>query len=201
MKKTKMTLSALAIAASFSLGTLFAEDATPSTQKLPFSVYSDQGDHFVPAGWMGDSGDLTFNDHFKVNPGQGAKCIQVKYSGKAAGGQKWSGIYWQEPANNWGATKGAGFNLTGAKKIKFMARGDKGGEMVEFKAGGISSGDFPDSFKAEAPITTLTAEWKEYEIDLSGQDLSHVIGGFCFALNKDHNSDGATFYLDNIRYE
>jgi len=170
-------------------------------QKLPFSVYSDQGDHFIPAGWMGDYGDISLNDSFKTNPAQGAKCIQIKYSAKATQGQKWCGIFWQEPANNWGTVKGVGFNLTGAKKLKFSARGEKGGEVVEFKAGGISSGDYPDSFKADGPATTLTQDWKEYEVDLSGQDLTHVIGGFCFAMNKDHNPDGAIFYLDNIRYE
>jgi hypothetical protein len=175
-----------------------AQEAKPP-QKLPFYIYSDQNDHFIPSGHMGDTSDLTPVGAYKTNPGKGSACMQIKYSGKATGGQKWAGIYWQDPANNWGTVKGAGYNLTGAKKLKFMARGEKGGEVLEFKCGGIS-GEYPDTFKAEAPPVTLTTEWQEYEIDLSGQDLSTVIGGFVFTLAKDKNPDGAIFYLDEIRY-
>ena len=70
----------------------------------------------------------------------------------------------------------------------------------EFKSGGIS-GEFPDSYRAEAPIVTLTPEWQEYVIDLDGQDMTTVIGGFIFAVAKDKNPDGATFYLDEIRFQ
>jgi len=70
---------------------------------------------------------------------------------------------------------------------------------VEFKAGGIT-GEFGDTFKAEGSTVTLTPEWKQYEIDLAGQDLTRVVGGFCFAISKEKNPDGATFYLDEIKY-
>ncbi len=199
--KKQLKQIALVLVTSFAATHLFAQEAPLPVQKLPFSVYSDMGDHFIPSGWMGDYGDLKLADSEKTNPAQGTKCIKITYTGKATGGQKWAGIYWQDPANNWGTTKNAGYNLTGAKLVKFFARGEKGGEVVEFKSGGISSGDYPDSYKADAPATTLTQEWKEYEIDLAGQDLSHVIGGFVFALNKDKNPDGAVFFLDNIRFE
>ncbi|MBV9463142.1 MAG: PEP-CTERM sorting domain-containing protein [Verrucomicrobiae bacterium] len=176
-----------------------AEDPK-APQKLPFLIFGDKAEHFAPSGWMGDTSDLSFNPMWSQHPGQGNKCIQIKYSAKVGQGMKWAGIYWQDPANNWGTVKEGGFNLSAAKSLKFMARGEKGGETVEFKAGGIS-GEFPDTFKAEAPVASLTPEWKEYTIDLSGQDLSQVIGGFVFAVAKDKNPNGCTFYLDNIRYE
>ena len=47
----------------------------------------------------------------------------------------------------------------------------------------------------------LTQEWKQYEIDLSGKDLSYISGGFCWATNLDVNPDGVVFYLDDIKYE
>ena len=47
----------------------------------------------------------------------------------------------------------------------------------------------------------LTQEWKQYTIDLRGKDLSYMIGGFCWATNADVNPEGATFYLDEIKYE
>src|SRR5262245_21943867 len=103
-------------------------------QKLPFSIYSDQVDHFVPSGHMGDTSDITLVATDKSKPGKGATSMKVKYAAKAAQGNKWAGVFWQEPANNWGTVKGAGFNLSGAKKIKFLARGEKGGEIVDFKA-------------------------------------------------------------------
>src|SRR3989344_6996091 len=184
-----------AIVAGVLLSLNASAQETKPPQKLPFYIYSDQSDHFVPSGYMGDTSDIVIAGASKNNPGKGAACMQIKYSGKASGGQKWAGVYWQDPANNWGTVKGAGYNLTGAKKVKFMARGDKGGEVVEFKSGGIS-GEFPDSYRAESPIITLTPEWQEYAIDLEGQDLSTVIGGFIFAVAKDKNPEGAVFYLD-----
>jgi hypothetical protein len=182
-----------------------AQEAAPPKnekppQKLPFSVYSDQGDHFIPSGYMGDTSDIVIITSSKLKPAVGEKCIKVKYSGKSAQGANWAGVFWQDPANNWGTIRGAGYNLTGARKLKVSARGEKGGETIEFKAGGIS-GEYPDTFKADAPIVTLTPEWQEFEIDLAEQDLTTVVGGFCFALAKDKNPSGCIFYLDNIRYE
>src|SRR5262245_57589725 len=71
-------------------------------QKLPFYVYSDQGDHFIPSGYMGDTSDIIVIGMYKQKPGKGAACMKVKYSGKAGQGNKWAGVYWQDPANNWG---------------------------------------------------------------------------------------------------
>lgn len=187
-------------AAAFAQGDPAAAQNVKVPQKLPFSIYSDNADHFIPSGYMGDTSDIVIISSCKQKPAQGEKCMKVKYSAKAAQGANWAGVFWQDPANNWGTVKGAGYNLTGAKKVKFFARGDKGGESIEFKAGGIS-GEHPDTFKADAPIITLTAEWQELEIDLTEQDLNTVIGGFCFALAKDKNPEGCVFYLDNIRYE
>ena len=47
----------------------------------------------------------------------------------------------------------------------------------------------------------LTTDWQQFTIDLEGKDLSSISGGFCWATNLDVNPDGATFYLDDIRYE
>ena len=37
---------------------------------------------------------------------------------------------------------------------------------------------FPDSDSASSDPINLTKEWKEYSIDLTNKDLSHIIGGF-----------------------
>ena len=69
----------------------------------------------------------------------------------------------------------------------FKARGEKGGEVVEeFKMGGIS-GDYADSGTAASGPITLAKDWKEFSINLDGQELSSITGGFCWTANRDHN--------------
>jgi hypothetical protein len=169
----------------------------------PFPVYTDKGavdNHYIPSGWMGDTADISFDDKWRENPYSGKTCIKIVYSPDASGGNRWAGIYWQNPANNWGEKKG-GYDLTGATKLTFWARGEKGGERIEeFKIGGIT-GTYPDSDVAGIDSVFLTKEWKRYTIDLRGKDLSYISGGFCWATNLDVNPDGCTFYLDEIIYE
>lgn len=169
----------------------------------PFPVYTDESspdNHFASTGWMGDYADITLDTAFTVNPHSGSTSIKITYSKMASQGAGWTGVYWQEPGNNWGNRPG-GFDLTGATKLTFWARGDKGGEVIkEFKVGGIK-GQYPDSTQAGIGPVTLTQEWKQYTIDLTGKDLSNIIGGFCWATSLDKNPDGAVFYLDDIRYE
>ncbi|MCX5665977.1 MAG: hypothetical protein NT036_02870 [Candidatus Omnitrophica bacterium] len=176
---------------------------TPDGKFKKFYVYADRAyfkNHFIPSGWMGDYGDVELNDGWSFDPFSRKSCIRVVYSAQRKQGAGWTGIYWQEPANNWGSLKG-GFNLAGAKKIVFHARGDKGGEIIsEFKIGGIS-GEFSDSGTATIGPITLDKEWKEYSIDLENEDLSCIIGGFTFVISSQDNPNGATFYLDEIYYE
>ena len=149
---------------------------------------------------MGDYSDVKIETASFDNPHAGTTSIKIKYSNASSQGARWAGVYWQSPANNWGDKKG-GFDLTGARKLVFWARGEKGGERVEeFKLGGIT-GLYPDSDIAGIGPVMLTPEWKQYEIDLSGKDLSYISGGFCWATNLDVNPDGATFYMDDIKYE
>ena len=168
-----------------------------------FSVYTDAkspDNHYVPSGWMGDSSDIKFNDSFTTNAHDGSTCTQVVYSNKATQGARWAGVYWQNPPNNWG-TRPGGYDLTGAKKLTFWARGENGDERIEeFKIGGIT-GEYADSDVAGIGPVVLTKDWQQYTIDLEGKDLSSISGGFCWATNLDVNPSGATFYLDDIRFE
>ncbi len=169
----------------------------------PFYVYSDKGargNHFIPSGWMGDYGDIKLDDANKENPADGKTCIKVMYSGKATQGANWAGIFWQQPANNWGEKPG-GYDLAGMKRLTFWARGAQGGEKIaEFKVGGIT-GEHGDSDSSSIGPIVLTKSWKKYTIDLADKNLSHMIGGFCWSASRDDNPDGFTIYLDEIRYE
>jgi len=170
---------------------------------MPFYVYADRSsvsNHFIASGWMGDFGDIKYDGASKDDPYLGDTCIKIIYSGKASNGARWAGIYWQNPANNWG-TVDKGFDLSKAVKLTFWARGAKGGERIEeFKAGGIM-GEFSDSDAAGIGPVILNKEWVQYTIDLKGKDFSYIIGGFCWATNVDVNPEGATFYLDEIKFE
>ena len=149
---------------------------------------------------MGDYNDMKFNDTCAEEPHSGKQCMKISYAVKAEQGAGWVGIFWQNPANNWGARDG-GFDLTGAKALTFWARGENGGEVVtELKMGGIT-GEYADSDSVGIGPIVLTKEWKQYSIDLTGADLSYISGGFCFSASKMDNPNGFTFYLDDIRYE
>lgn len=197
MKKVVLICLVLLISGAVSL----VAQETPKGKKVqfPFYVFADKGDkknHFYPSGWMGDVGDIKYNDQWKDNPQSGNSCIQIKYTAEKKQGSGWAGIYWQNPANNWG-TKNGGYNLTGAKKVFFYARGEKSGETVEFKIGGIT-GDYPDTGSATASQLTLSKNWEMYTIDLADMDLSYISGGFCVVFSSDNNPDGFTIYIDNI---
>jgi len=158
-------------------------------------------DAFFPSGWMGDWGDITLDDACTDNPHSEPTCIKITYSAAKSQGKGWAGIYWQYPDSNWGDNPD-GRDLTGATKLTFWARGEKGGEKAEFKVGGID-GKYPDSI--QPPVSTgvivLSDKWQQYTIDLTGKDLSHVIGGFCWVTNKNQNPYGCTIYLDDIKFE
>lgn len=152
---------------------------------------------FIPSGWMGDYGDMDFKTHTN-NCHSDPTCIKITYSAKGSQGEGWAGIYWQYPENNWGNINNS-YDLTGATRLTFWARGEKGNEVIEFKVGGIA-GNYPDSI--QPPVSTgdvkLKKTWIQYTIDLSGKELSHVIGGFCWVSNKDKCPEGCIFYLDDI---
>jgi hypothetical protein len=204
-KVVSLVVAAVFMASAASM--VFAQRARTSAEPVsafkPFAVYVENNskeNHYAPSGWMGDYGDLKINLANTEKPRSGNTCIKITYSAKMTQGAGWSGIYWQQPANNWGEKKG-GYDLTGATKLTFWARGAMGGEKIaEFKMGGIT-GEFPDSDSMAIGPVELTKEWQKFTIDLKDKDMSHVIGGFCWAASKDDNSNGFSIFLDDIIYE
>ena len=166
-----------------------------------FCVYTDeksQQNHYYPSGWMGDTQDIKFTGAYQDNPKLGKTCLRITYLG--TGPKEWAGIYWQNPANNWGTSKG-GYDLRGARYLTFWARGEEGREKIsEIKMGGIT-GKNPDSDIAWIGPLKLKKDWTQYRISLKKKDLRYISGGFCFTALKADNPHGCTFYLDEIRYE
>src|SRR3989338_5397143 len=162
MKKLLVVLAALVLLVPICA---LAEEQTVTPPK-EFVVYTDKNarnNHYIPSGWMGDYGDIKLNDQSMDNPHSGTTCIQFVYFAKKSQGQGWAGVYWQNPANNWGSKKG-GFDLTGMTKLSFWARGQKGGEIIQkVKVGGIK-GVYPDTAEIESGPIELTDSWQEYTI-------------------------------------
>ncbi len=194
----KKTLAVLLV-----LGLVFPALLLAQSQPKEFVVYTDKNakdNHYIPAGWMGDTGDISLDDRSADNPRSGATSMKFVYSAKKAQNQGWAGVYWQSSPNNWGSKKG-GFDLSGMTKLTFWARGAKGGEVIQkFVVGGLK-GTYPDSAVIEMGPVELTNSWKQYTINLAGKDLSYINGGFAWVTNADLNPDGATFYIDDVKFE
>jgi hypothetical protein len=134
------------------------------------------------------------DDKCTTSPHSGSSCLKVQY--KAA--DDFAGVVWQNPANDWGDDDG-GLNLTGAKKLTFWARGESGGEKVEFKFGVLDkTKKFFDTASGDMNVV-LTKNWTEYTIDLDGKDMSRIVTGFCWVLAG--QAAPVTFYLDDLQYE
>lgn len=156
-------------------------------EAVPFEVSAD----FIPAGYMGDHGDITQTaDDCPDRPDEAAgACYTVEYA--AEGGNGWAGVVWQYPQDNWGALPG--LCVEGATKVVFQAKGAAGGEAVGFgAAGGQTAGDL-----------ILTDEWASYEITLppnyneSGEN-GGVVAGFSWSAGA--AGGPLTFYIDDIRW-
>ena len=164
--------------------------------KLPVAVYADGATQpWAPSGWMGGHDALTLDLESKVSPHSGATCLEVLYDAPGM----WVGVAWQHPVNDWGDQPG-GFDLTGAKKLTFWARGQEGGEKIDFGVGLLGSDkEYHDTAKAELKGVKLKREWKRYSIDLDGKDLTRVKTPFVWTLGG--RGRPVTFYLDDIRFE
>jgi len=168
----------------------------PVRVKLPLAVYADgEPQPWASSGWMGGFDALTLDLESSVSPRSGATCLEVTYDAPGM----WVGVAWQHPANDWGDKPG-GYDLTGASKLTFWARGKEGGEKVDFAVGILGSDKpYPDTAKAELKGVKLKREWKQYSIDLKRKDLTRVKTPFVWTLGG--RGRPLTFYLDDIRFE
>ena len=190
----------------FVLFTMLFIISTPVTAQL--YVYKDDEVWFLPSGRMPDGEGIFFNPNvaeYCYNE-ESKQCIKAGFSASDAT-EGWVGVYWLAK----GSFRGPGINVYEELEVKeetpikltFWARGEDGGERVNFKVGGVDVGDDSIVFPKETGWITLQKEWKQYEITLLGEDLSNVVGGFCWVTNEDQNPEKQIiwFYLDEIKFE
>jgi hypothetical protein len=149
---------------------------------------------YVPSGWMGETKSVTMDEKSAEQPHGGRTCTRFEY---ALGGE-WAGVAWQHPVNDWGDLPG-GYDLTGARRLAFWARGAEGGERVKFGFGLLGRDKkYGDSARGETEVT-LTKGWKQYDIGLRGKSLQRIKTGFFWTLAGQGRP--VVFYLDDVRYE
>lgn len=168
-------------------------DKNNGADSLKFPVALDS--LFYPSGFVGDSEiGSTELDQVEVIIGhKNTVAYKISYH---QGPNGWAGIYWQYPENNWGQLPGR--DLTGAHLISFYAKGEYGGEIVEFKSGGVNDGQHPDNYDLSLGQQALSKNWRRYEITLSDVDLSNVVGAFAWSSPGKQKTDPIKIYIAKI---
>ncbi len=161
---------------------------------LPATIFADGAEAlWVPSGYMGETSAIEMDAESKDSPHSGATCLKVAYT-KSEG---WGGVVWQHPANDWGSEPG-GFDVSGASKLTFWARGADGGEIIKFGFGVIGADKpYADTAKKELKVT-LTKAWTEYTIDVSGLNLSRVKTGFMWVIGG--AGKPVNFFIDDASW-
>ncbi len=175
-----------------------APGMTPGQKiEFPVAVFVEGGQKvpWIPAGYMGNTGAIKMDQGWVKNPQDGVSCIKVTY----VAADEWAGVVWQDPINDWGDIAG-GYDLRGAKALEFWARGDSGGEVVEFGFGVLGSDKkYADSGTGSLKGVRLTDDWRKYRIELGDDiDLQRIKTGFYWTVAG--QGKPVAFYLDNIRY-
>ena len=190
-------------------------------QRASVYVYREFGDsqnHFTQKAKMWGVDESLVEDmdeNWQENPAAGRTCIRCSQRVRM---RDWGGWMFLNgwlpegetvPQLNDGSMEGQGLDLTGTYSLTFMARGETGGERVEFFTCGFGRDNWgnavvawPDSAKKNSKgYIRLTKEWQEYTIDLQGQNLSSIACGFGFVMSPDESGTGThVFYLDEIRF-
>ena len=103
--------------------------------------------------------------------------------------------------------------LRNSTTLTFLVRGENGNETVTILAIGnkavantsMSSADTEHGLRgvnfAFEKQLTLTKDWRKYEIDLAGFDLSSVTHPFAFQLQKSNGEETQIVYLDLIFFD
>lgn len=189
---------------------------TALERELP--IYSDFGistNHFTQRAKIGSDIEVErneINENWTETVHSGSTAIRVEIKTGARGWAGWMFLngFLPEgetvPRLNTGNEPGAAMNLTGAKELRFFAKGEKGAANLEFftagfgyqgKTGPMTVPHADSAGKFTLMGVTLREEWVEYVIPLGSANLSSIAHGFGFVVPADHDS---VFYLDDIRF-
>lgn len=173
-----------------------------------YDEYDSGAAGFYPVNWSGDVKDITLAPDSWDSPFAGKTCLRITY--QPAKKRGWAGVTWAYPnvsGGNWGERHGR--VLVGATELTGWIRGKVGGELVRIEAGGVNEegdADLPNRdtltlLKYEPKLLKLTTSWQPFKLVIPpGSNLTGVIGGFSIYFDAGKNRQGATVYLDDVRY-
>ena len=206
----------------------------------PFAV----SDYYAPSGAMGDgatNGNLIAHTDTPCKarpPGARGSCYSFEYVASApyttpvnhtTGVCNWAGVFFQHPANNWGAEQGEPVPSGQLTKLTFQVAVAAGSELLSFQAGGIGVPPLPDGAPAPPPATAcppaetpppiyyddisstvmlpVGTDWQKIEIPIMARQpgapvpaTTNLIGAFSWGISA---SGGLpkTVYIDDLFYE
>ncbi len=190
-----------------------ASTRTSSEDEVGDRIYIWQDDgkpgKFLPTGWMPDGQGITQSTAETDSPHTKPHCLRL---GCQLSAKPWVGIYFLlegewEPRGSFNLIEKLGAKQGEPIVCRFWARSKEKNEkeraQVQFKVGGVTKGQVKDSLKfpVSSPWVKLGPEWKMYEIDLTGKDLSSLVGAFVWVCDRAHNGEkDIGFDLDDIYF-
>jgi hypothetical protein len=197
----------------------------PSERRAdPWFVMSEQ---YTPSGFMGDGTTtgalkLYFDACPERAPGALGSCYSFVYRPQLELRDRWVGVVWQSPANNWGYQKPK-IVEAGATRIRFKVRGSLSGR-VKLESGGLGGYDaermqdytYQDPYKVPAPgkqpifCNFDDKQWTECKVPLVGadggsifgdEDELSILGAFAWYYERGQSLDPVTLYFDDIVWE
>jgi hypothetical protein len=113
-----------------------------------------------------------------------------------------AGVCWKNKIGNEGEAPGDDLSKARYRRLSFWAKGAAGGEVAEFRAGGLGNVKtrYQESFDVSAGKIRLTPSWNEYAIYVMDADLSSVMTPFCVMFHREDNAEHTVIYVDDIQY-
>lgn len=147
----------------------------------------------------------TYNEGDALSVNSQTQLVTIDYP-YSEGGKGEAILIWRYPDYNDGS-KREGRDLGGARRLTFDARGENGGEVVRFAVGAFSQDtDFIKETRNTSDGSlqekiTLSRNWMNYQIDLSGKKLSSIGAGFACTLFRNGSKEPIRIYLRNMYYD
>jgi exo-beta-1,3-glucanase (GH17 family) len=179
--------------------------ATDADEAGPrYYLFDDQSADYHPAGWMPDGRGLAQNERCDESPHSGRYCVRHLYK---PGDATWAGIGW-ELDGRW--TPGRQLNVFDKLKarpgdhvaLRWWAR-SAGDAWLKFVTGGGQKDSVARPIGTKPEWTRLGPRWQQYQLDLTGCDLSGVVQAFAWFMERARcpaGVSGVQWDLDDLYY-
>jgi hypothetical protein len=215
----------------------------PPPPKGPFPLAASDTNYYAPSGAMGDGatmGNLVASSSGckERPPGARGDCFVFQYLSsnpyttlitKSTGVCNWAGVFFQNPANNWGADPGLPVPLSKLTQMTAQVAVASGTELMTFQLGGIGQLPLADGGTppqpanacppAEVPVPpnydvilntvmlSVGTDWTKVTIPILARsatiplsDTINLIGAFAWSLPSTPGLP-KTIYVDDLFFE